>query len=119
MFGHYPSSFATALSTSCLESDRCEQKVNKHELVVSAAYFGLKCLKRRENISLVYSKTKKHFRGLPRLSIRPKSVNTALKALLRRLYWEKWAVLTANDGPLCLLVYYDMDVANLRIGLSA
>ena len=30
------------LSSSCLESDSCEQKVNKHELADSEAYFGLK-----------------------------------------------------------------------------
>ena len=32
---------ATALSSSCLESDHSEQKVNKHKLAESAFYFGL------------------------------------------------------------------------------
>ena len=39
MFVHYR---PIALSSSCLESDRSEQKVNKHLLAESAAYFGLK-----------------------------------------------------------------------------
>ena len=39
MFVHYK---PIALSSSCLESDPGEQKVNKHQLADSEAYFGLK-----------------------------------------------------------------------------